>query len=61
MIDVLLATCSDWPHGVSRTARTSCANSRTEVWGPSGGLDDPEVDWADARLVTIRSVWDCGR
>ena len=58
MIDVLLATSSDWPDGEPGYPALDAAleargiSSRWAVW------DDPEVDWAEARLVSVRSTWD---
>lgn len=58
MSEVLLVTCSPLPAGeeggallVEELAARGLA-ARWVVW------DDPEVDWAAARLVAVRSTWD---
>jgi glutathione synthase/RimK-type ligase-like ATP-grasp enzyme len=56
--DVLLVTSSGWPDGepgapaLDRALAARGIASRWVVW------DDPAVDWADARLVAVRSTWD---
>ena len=58
MIDVLLATSSGWADGEPGYPALDAAlaarglSSRWVVW------DDPDVDWAEARLVSVRSTWD---
>lgn len=58
MIDVLLATSSGQPEGepghevLDRALAARGITSRWAVW------DDPFVDWAEARLVCVRSTWD---
>lgn len=58
MTRVALATCAALPRGpASETSLTSALAARGleaewRVW------DDPEVDWAAAELVLIRSTWD---
>ncbi|MFP5373042.1 MAG: hypothetical protein ACLGI3_20185, partial [Actinomycetes bacterium] len=58
MTDVLFVTCADLPDGepaghllVSELAARGVA-ARWVRW------DDPEVDWAAARLAAVRSTWD---
>ena len=58
MPDVLLATCVDWPDGepeghlLVEDLATRGIEAAWVRW------DDPAVDWAEARLVAVRSVWD---
>ncbi len=58
MIDVLLVTSSTWPDGEPGYPALDAAlaardiSSRWVVW------DDPAVDWAEARMVAVRSTWD---
>ena len=55
---VLLATSSNWPDGEPGAPALTAAltarglDSRWEEW------DDPDVDWAAADLVVVRSTWD---
>ncbi len=58
MVDVLLATCADWPDGepdghllVDDLAARGIS-ARWVAW------DDASVDWASADLVAARSTWD---
>ncbi|HET6667802.1 MAG TPA: hypothetical protein VFG98_11035 [Intrasporangium sp.] len=58
MTRVLLATSRGWADGEPGAAHLDAAlaargiDSRWAVW------DDPEVDWAAADLVAVRSTWD---
>ncbi|HEX4978088.1 MAG TPA: hypothetical protein VFV40_09510 [Nocardioides sp.] len=58
MPDVLLVTCADWPDGepeghlLVEDLATRGIEAAWVRW------DDPAVDWAGARLVAVRSVWD---
>ena len=58
MPDVLLVTCADWPDGepeghlLVEDLATRGIEAAWVRW------DDPAVDWAEARLVAVRSVWD---
>ena len=58
MTHVLLATSSNWPDGEPGAPALEAAlaarglDSRWVVW------DDPDVDWAAADLVAVRSTWD---
>ena len=61
MTDVLLVTCAELPDGepeghllVEELVERGLT-SRWVAW------DDPDVAWADARLVVVRSVWDYER
>ncbi|HEU4512310.1 MAG TPA: hypothetical protein VFR87_04330 [Nocardioidaceae bacterium] len=61
MTDVLLVTCAAFPDGepggdlLVRELADRGLSARWVTW------DDPGVDWADARLVMIRSTWDYER
>ena len=58
MPDVLLATCADWPDGEPEghlLVEDLAARGIGAAWAR---WDDPRVDWAAARLVAVRSVWD---
>lgn len=56
--DVFLVTSSNWPEGepgapvLDGALAARGLDARWVVW------DDPEVDWADAGLVAVRSTWD---
>lgn len=58
MSDILLATCSDLPVG------EPCGHLVVEELAARGlsaswvAWDDTQVDWADARVVAVRSTWD---
>jgi glutathione synthase/RimK-type ligase-like ATP-grasp enzyme len=58
MTDLLLATSAGWPTGEPGAAALDAAlvergiDARWALW------DDPDVDWAAARLVAVRSTWD---
>lgn len=58
MPDIWLVTCSEYPYGgtdgppIDAAFETLGIDARWAVW------DDPGVDWADARLVALRSTWD---
>lgn len=58
MIDVLLVTSSNWPDGEPGASALDAAlagrgiSARWAVW------DDESVDWAEARMVAVRSTWD---
>lgn len=55
---VLLATSSNWPAGepgASALERALTARHLDHSWAV---WDDPEVDWAAADLVAVRSTWD---
>jgi glutathione synthase/RimK-type ligase-like ATP-grasp enzyme len=55
---VLLATCDDWPTGepaAGELDRELAARGLAARWV---AWDDPDVDWAAADLVAVRSTWD---
>ena len=58
MVSALLVTSSSWPAGepgapvLDRVLTDRGIDARWVPW------DDPEVDWADADLVAVRSTWD---
>ena len=58
MPSVLLATCAAWPDGepaapvLDRELADRGIDARWASW------DDPDVDWAAADLVAVRSTWD---
>jgi glutathione synthase/RimK-type ligase-like ATP-grasp enzyme len=56
--DVLLATCSDWPSGEPGAAALDAALAARGLTSRWAAWDDPDVDWAGARLVAVRSTWD---
>lgn len=58
MTDVLLVTCSDWPHGEPGADALDAALAARGIASRWVCWDDPEVDWAAARLVAVRSTWD---
>jgi len=58
MPDVLLATSSDWPDGEPGAAALDAALARRGISSAWARWDDPDVDWAGARLVAVRSTWD---
>jgi len=57
-LDLFLVTERRWPAGepgaaeLDRALAAAGLTSRWVMW------DDPEVDWAEARLVAVRSTWD---
>ena len=55
---VLLATCDEWPAGepaAGELDRELAARGLAARWV---AWDDPDVDWAEADLVAVRSTWD---
>jgi glutathione synthase/RimK-type ligase-like ATP-grasp enzyme len=58
MTDVLLVTSSQWPDGEPGAAvldRALTDSGLTSVWVR---WDDKTVDWAAAKVVSVRSTWD---
>lgn len=58
MTDVLLATCRDFPEGEPGghlLVEELGARGLSAAWA---SWQDPEVRWADADLVLVRSTWD---
>lgn len=58
MVDVLLATCADWPDGEPAghlLVDDLAARGITAQWAT---WDDTLVDWSSADLVAARSTWD---
>jgi glutathione synthase/RimK-type ligase-like ATP-grasp enzyme len=58
MTSVLLATCSSWPTGEPGAPALDAALAARGVTARWVGWDDPDVDWAAADLVAVRSTWD---
>ena len=58
MPDVLLATSAGWPDGEPGAAALDAALARRGISSAWARWDDPDVDWAAARLVAVRSTWD---
>jgi len=56
--DLLLATCSSWPQGEPGHERLDAALAARGIPSRWVSWDDPEVDWAGAGLVAVRSTWD---
>ncbi|MFC6286000.1 RimK family alpha-L-glutamate ligase [Nocardioides sp. GCM10027113] len=61
MPDVLLATFNLMPDGEPGGDHLLTALARRGVDARWERWDDPEVDWAAARLVVVRSTWDYHR
>ena len=58
MTQVLLVTCAEWPDGEPEgdlLVRELAARGVDAAWAV---WDDPAVDWAEARMVWVRSLWD---
>lgn len=55
---VLLATSAGWPDGEPGAAVLESALAERGVAFRWAVWDDPEVDWAAASLVAVRSTWD---
>ena len=58
MTAVLLVTCAEWPDGEPEgdlLVRELAARGVDAAWAV---WDDPGVDWAAARMVWVRSLWD---
>lgn len=58
MTDVLLATCPEWPRGEPGAASLDAALAARGISASWAVWHDPDVDWAQARLVAVRSTWD---
>lgn len=61
MTAVLLVTCAEWPDGEPEgglLVRELAARGVDAAWAV---WDDPAVDWAAARMVWVRSLWDYER
>ncbi len=58
MTDVLLATCAAFPDGEPGGALLLSELADRGISARWVRWDDPGVDWADGRLVAIRSTWD---
>lgn len=61
MTDVLLVTCAELPDGEPEghlLVEALLARGLTSRWV---AWDDPDVDWAGARMVVVRSPWDYER
>lgn len=58
MTQVLLATSAGWPTGEPGAAALDAALADRGVDARWALWDDPDVDWAAARLVAVRSTWD---
>lgn len=58
MTSVLLATSSNWPDGEPGAPVLVDALDRRGIAARWATWDDPDVDWADADLVAVRSTWD---
>jgi glutathione synthase/RimK-type ligase-like ATP-grasp enzyme len=56
--ELLLATCSSWPHGEPAHERLEAALSARGIPSRWVAWDDPSVEWAAAGLVAVRSTWD---
>jgi hypothetical protein len=55
---VLLATCGDLPQGEPGAPVLDAALRERGIDAVWARWDDPEVDWAGADLVAVRSTWD---
>jgi len=55
---VLLATSADLPDGEPGAAALDAALAERGIDAAWARWDDPEVDWAAADLVAVRSTWD---
>ncbi|MFC5175803.1 ATP-grasp domain-containing protein [Nocardioides taihuensis] len=55
---VLLATCSDWPHGEPGAPALDAALAARGIRSRWACWDDAGVDWAAADLVAVRATWD---
>jgi hypothetical protein len=60
MSSVLLATCTDLPHGDEDADALLAALTRCGVGATWAAWTDPDVDW-DSGLVVLRSTWDYTR
>lgn len=58
MPDVLLVTCDAWPDGEPNVARLDAALAQRGVSSALVRWDDPDVNWAGAGLIAVRSTWD---
>ncbi len=58
MTSVLLATSSNWPDGEPGAPVLVDALDRRGIDARWATWDDPDVDWAAADLVAVRSTWD---
>ena len=58
MPHVLLVTSSTWPTGEPGAAALDAALAARGIDAGWVRWDDPEVDWAAADLVAVRSTWD---
>jgi glutathione synthase/RimK-type ligase-like ATP-grasp enzyme len=58
MTSVLLATSSNWPDGEPGAPVLVDALDRRGIAARWATWDDPDVDWAAADLVAVRSTWD---
>ena len=58
MTSVLLATSSNWPDGEPGAPALVDALDRRGIDARWATWDDPDVDWATADLVAVRSTWD---
>ncbi|HEX6248713.1 MAG TPA: ATP-grasp domain-containing protein [Nocardioidaceae bacterium] len=61
MTDVLLVTCSEVPEGEEGGDLIVAELGRRGLSGVWAVWDDPDVDWAGARLALVRSTWDYER
>ena len=55
---VLLVTSSNWPSGEPGAPVLDAVLAERGIDAPWVCWDDPEVDWAAADLVAVRSTWD---
>ena len=55
---VLLATCAELPRGEPGAPALDDALARLGIDSAWARWDDPDVDWAGADLVALRSTWD---
>ncbi|MFL6152874.1 MAG: RimK family alpha-L-glutamate ligase [Ornithinibacter sp.] len=55
---VLLVTCRDWPEGEPGHDALDAALTARGIASRWVSWDDPDVDWAAAPLVAVRSTWD---
>ena len=58
MTDVLLVTCSAYPDGEPGHEAVDAALTARGITSKWVSWDDPFVDWAEAKLVCVRSTWD---
>jgi len=56
--ELLLVTCSALPHGEPGHEHLDAALSARGIPSRWVSWDDPEVNWAGAGLVAVRSTWD---